>query len=142
MAELAVVGALAVALELRQLADVRVDEGDGSGDHPALTNTNAHLTTALKEEAGIADGRLPGAYKDEAEGHAGCPWRSGIRREGFDAKNKRHPSYADAALRILEVYQAHPPYVATGRFTLAPGKHVNAAQLARLVGAARADAGR
>ena len=44
--------------------------------------------------------------------------------------------YADAALRILEVYQAHPAYVATGRFTLAAGKHVNAAQLARLVEAA------
>ena len=109
MAELAVVGALAAALELRRPDAVRVDEGDGSGDHPALTNTVAHLAAALKEEAGIADGRLPGAYKDENNGHAGCPWRSAIRRGGFDVKNARHPSYEDAALRILEVYQAHPP---------------------------------
>ena len=138
MMQLALVDALGVALELRPL----IDEGDGSGDHPALTNTVAHLAAALKEEAGIADGRMPGAYKDEKDGHAGCPWRSGIRRDGFDVKNKRHPSYADAAVRILEVIQAHPPYVEEGRFTLAAGKHVNAAQLARLVEAARADAGR
>ena len=125
-------------MELRPL----VDEGDGSRDRPALTNTIALLAAALKEEAGIEDGRLAGAYKDEADGHSGCPWRSGIRREGFDAKNLRHPSYAEAALRILEAYQEHPPYVALDRFTLAPGKHVNAEQLARLVEAARADAGR
>ena len=62
--------------------------------------------------------------------------------EGFKLKGGRHPSYADAALRILEVYQAHPPYVEEGRFTLAAGKHVNKEQLARLVEAARADAGR
>ena len=76
-------------------------------------------------------------------GHAGCPWRSGIRREGFEkVKGGRHPSYADAALRILKVYQAHPAYVATDRFTLATGRHVSEKQLARLVEAARADAGR
>ena len=60
---------------------------------------------------------------DEADGHAGCPWRSGVRREGFEkVKGGRHPSHADAALRILEVYQAHPAYIATGRFMLAAGK--------------------
>ena len=123
-------------MELRPL----VDEGDGSRDRPALTNTIALLAAALKEEAGIEDGRLAGAYEDLSDGHPGCPWRSGIRREGFDAKNLRHPSYAEAALRILEVYQQHPPYVANGRFTLATGKHVNKEQLARLVAAARADA--
>jgi hypothetical protein len=80
---------------------------------------------------------------DEAGGHAGCPWRSVIRREGFEhVKGARHPSYADAVRRILEVYQAHPAYVEAGRFTLAAGKHVSAEQLARLVAAARADAGR
>ena len=100
------------------------------------------LPAALRE-AGIADGRVPGVYRDDAGGHGACPWRSGIRRGGFElVKGGRHPSYADAALRILEVYQAHPAYVATGRFKLAAGKHVNAAQLARLVEAARADAGR
>ena len=63
----------------------------------------------------------------------------GGRAQRGSASQRQH---ADAALRILEVYQAHPPYVEEGRFTLAAGKHVNAAQLARLVGAARADAGR
>ena len=109
---------------------------------PAAAPSESRLAATLKEEAGIADGRLPGVYKDEKDGHAGCPWRSGIRRDGFDVKGARHQSHAGAALRILEVYQAHPPYVATGRFTLAAGKHVDAAQLARLVEAARADAGR
>ena len=108
---------------------------------PAAAPSESRLAATLKE-AGIADGRLPGVYKDEKDGHGGCPWRSGIRRDGFDVKNARHQSHAGAALRILEVYQAHPPYVATGRFTLTAGKHVDAAQLARLVEAARADAGR
>ena len=115
----------------------------GPGADPAAAPSESRLAAALTEKAGIADGRLPGAYKDEKDGHAGCPWRSGIRRDGFkDVKGGRHPSHADAALRILEVYQAHPPYVEEGRFTLAAGKHVNARQLARLVEAARADAGR
>ena len=115
----------------------------GPGADPAAAPSESRLAALLKEEAGIADGRLPGVYNDEKDGHAGCPWRSAIRRDGFeDVKGGRHPSYADAALRILEVYQAHPPYVEEGRFTLAAGKHVDAAQLARLVGAARADAGR
>ena len=147
LASLAVVVAVAEAFDGRQPEDVGADEGDGSGDHPALTNTVAGvvhnlLAAALKQEAGIEEGRLPGTYKDEGDGHAGCPWRSGIRREGFKLKGGRHPSYADAALRILEAYQEHPASVAAGRFMLAAGKHVNAAQLARLVEAARADAGR
>jgi hypothetical protein len=101
------------------------------------------LGAALKEEAGIEDGRLPGVYEDAAGGHAGHPWRSGIRRGGFEhVKGARHVSHADAAWRILELYQAHPAYVEAGRFTLGVGKYVNAAQLARLVAAARADAGR
>ena len=108
---------------------------------PAAAPSESRLAAALKE-AGIEDGRLPGAYKDEGDGHAGRPWRSHFRREGFKLKGGRHPSHADAALRILEAYQAHPAYVATGRFTLAAGKHVDAEQLARLVEAARADAGR
>ena len=115
---------------------------------PAAAPSESRLAAALKE-AGIEDGRLPGAYKDEGDGHAGRPWRSHFRREGFKLKGGRHPSHADAALRILEAYQAHPAYAATDRFTLAAGngrvaagKHVNAAQLARLVEAARADAGR
>ena len=108
---------------------------------PAAAPSESRLAALLKE-AGIKDGRLPGAYEDEGDGHGTCPWRSSIRRDGFKLKGGRHPSYADAALRILEVYQAHPDYVATGRFTLAAGKHVDAAQLARLVEAARADAGR
>ena len=75
---------------------------------PPAKKPKCRLAAALKAEAGIADGRLPGAYKDEADGHAGCPWRSGVRRDGFEkVKGGRHPSYADAALRILEVYQAH-----------------------------------
>ena len=135
---LALSDALGAALELRAI----VDKGDGSGDDPAPTNTVALLAAALKQEAGIEDGRLPGAYKDEADGHAGRPWRSHFRREGFKLKGGRHPSHADAALRILEAYQAHPAYVTTGRFMLAAGKHVDAAQLALLVEAARADAGR
>ena len=120
---------------------VRAGEGDDSGDHPAAP-PGSGLAAALKEEAGIEDGRLPGAYKDEGDGHAGRPWRSHFRREGFKLKGGRHPSHADAALRILEAYQAHPAYVTTGRFMLAAGKHVDAAQLALLVEAARADAGR
>ena len=129
---------MVAALDLR-LGDTKVDKADGSGDRSALTLLGA----ALEEEAGIEDGRLPGVYMDEAGGHAGCPWRSGIRREGFEyVKGARHVSHADAARRILEVYQAHPAYVEAGRFTLGAGKHVNAAQLARLVAAARADAGR
>ena len=134
---LALSDALGAALELRAI----VDKGDGSGDDPAPTNTIALLGAALKE-AGIEDGRLPGTYTDEGDGHAGCPWRSSIRREGFTLKGGRHPSYADAALRILEAYQKHPAYAEAGRFMLAAGKHVNAEQLARLVEAARADAGR
>ena len=108
--------------------------------HPLLPPSETRLGAALKEEAGIEDGRLPGVYEDAAGRLIGCPWRSGIRREGFEhVKGARHPSYADAARCILEVYQAHPAYVEAGRFTLAAGKHVNAAQLARLVAAARAD---
>ena len=100
----------------------------------AAPSSESGLAAALRAEAVIADGKVPGVYKDEAGGHGACPWRSGIRREGFKhVKGGRHPSYADAALRILEAYQAHPAYVATGRFMLAAGKHVNAAQLARLV---------
>ena len=98
----------------------------GPGADPAAAPSESRLAAALTEKAGIADGRLPGAYKDEKDGHAGCPWRSAIRRDGFeDVKGGRHPSYADAALRILEVYQAHPPYVEEGRFTLAAGKHAD-----------------
>ena len=123
-------------MELRPL----VDEGDGSRDRPALTNTIALLAAALKEEAGIEDGRLRGVYEDEADGHGTYPWRSGIRRAGFEVKNLRHASRAEASLRILEEYQRHPAYVASDRFELAAGKRVNAEQLARLVEAARADA--
>ena len=84
---------------------------------------------------------MPGVYKDEAGGHGACPWRSGIRREGFEhVKSGRHASCAEASLRVLELLQAHPPFIEKDRFTLAAGRHVNAAQLARLVEAARADA--
>ena len=97
----------------------------------------------MLKEAGIKDGRLPGVFKDEGDGHGTCPWRSSIRRDGLGhVKNKRHASRAEASLRILEVYQGHPAYVESGVFVLAAGKHVNAEQLARLVDAARADAGR
>ena len=39
---------------------------------------------ALLKEFGIEDGRLPGVYEDAADGHGTCPWRSNIRRAGFD----------------------------------------------------------
>ena len=101
------------------------------------------LAAALRDEAGIGTGVLPGVYHSADDGHASCPWRSGIRWEGFEhVKGARHASEAEASLRILEAYQAHPAYVDSGRFTLAAGKHVDAAQLALLVEAARADAGR
>ena len=126
---LTLVGGLDAALELHPLVD-EGDEGDG-------------LLAAALKKAGIKDGRLPGAYEDEGDGHGTCPWRSGIRRDGFEhVTNKRHASRAEASLRILEVYQDHPAYVESGVFVLAAGKHVNAEQLARLVDAARADAGR
>ena len=50
---------------------------------PAAAPSESSLAAALEEEAGIEDGRLPGVYEDAADGHAGRPWRSGIRREGF-----------------------------------------------------------
>ena len=53
-------------------------------------------------------------------------------------KGRRHASCAEASLRVLELLQAHPPFIEKDRFTLAAGRHVNAAQLARLVDAARA----
>ena len=88
----------------------------------------------LEAEAGIECGRLPGVYKDERDGHGTCPWRSGIRREGFEhVKGGRHATGSEASVRVLEVYQWHAPFVAAGRFTLAPGKHVDAELLARLL---------
>ena len=69
-------------------------------------------------------------YEDPGDGHGSCPWRSNVRRAGFDVKGGRHSSWADAALRVLEVYQKHPPFVKTGRFTLAAGNYVSAEQLA------------
>ena len=45
-------------------------------------------------------------YKDEAGGHGGCPWRSGIRRKGFEhVMGGRHASSAEASLRVLELLQ-------------------------------------
>ena len=127
----------------RQKAESPAARKNGPRDHAALTDTVPLLAAALKKEAGIKDGRLRGAYKDDADGHGTCPWRSGIRRDGFEhVTNKRHASRAEASLRILEVYQGHPAYVESDCFVLAAGRHVNAEQLARLVDAARADAGR
>ena len=104
----------------------------------AAPSSESGLAAALRE-AGIADGKVPGAYRD-AGGHSGCPWRSGIRRKGFEhVVGGRHASCAEASLRVLELLQAHPPFIEKDRFTLAAGRHVNAAQLARLVEAARAD---
>ena len=106
----------------------------------AAPSSESGLAAALRAEAVIADGKVPGVYKDEAGGHGACPWRSGIRREGFEhVKSGRHASCAEASLRVLELLQAHPPFIEKDRFTLAAGRHVNAAQLARLVEAARAD---
>ena len=76
----------------------------------AAPSSESGLAAALRE-AGIADGRVPGVYKDEAGGHGACPWRSGIRREGFEhVKSGRHASRAEASLRVLLLLQAHPPY--------------------------------
>ena len=74
----------------------------------AAPSSESGLAAALRE-AGIADGRVPGVYKDEADGHSACPWRSGIRREGFEhVKSGRHASCAEASLRVLLLLQAHP----------------------------------
>ena len=94
----------------------------------AAPSSESGLAAALRAEAVIADGKVPGVYKDEAGGHGACPWRSGIRREGFEhVKSGRHASCAEASLRVLELLQAHPPFIEKDRFTLAAGRHVNAA---------------
>ena len=86
----------------------------------AAPSSESGLAAALRAEAVIADGRVPGVYKDEAGGHGACPWRSGIRREGFEhVKSGRHASCAEASLRVLELLQAHPPFIEKDRFTLA-----------------------
>ena len=109
---------------------------------PAAAPSESRLAALLKE-AGIKDGLLRGVYEDAGDGHGTQPWRSSIRRAGFEhVKGGRHASCAEASLRILEEYQQHPAYVASDRFVLAVGRLVNAEQLARLVDAARADAGR
>ena len=73
----------------------------------AAPSSESGLAAALRAEAGIADGRVPGVYKDEADGHGACPWRSGIRREGFEhVKGGRHVSCAEASLRVLELLLA------------------------------------
>ena len=111
---------------------------------PAAAPSESRLAALLKE-AGIKDGLLRGVYEDGSNGHGTQPWKSSIRRAGFEhVKGGRHASCAEASLRILEVYQGHPDYmyVASDRFVLAVGRRVNAEQLARLVDAARADAGR
>ena len=42
---------------------------------PPAKKPKCRLAAALKAEAGIEDGRLPGVYKDAADGHGTCPWR-------------------------------------------------------------------
>ena len=70
--------------------------------HVLAPSSESGLAAALRE-AGIADGRVPGVYMDEAGGHGACPWRSGIRREGFEhVKSGRHASCAEASLRVGE----------------------------------------
>ena len=79
---------------------------------PPSPSSESQLAAALRDEAGIGTGVLPGVYHSADDGHASCPWRSGIRREGFEhVKGGRHASEAEASLRILEAYQAHPAYV-------------------------------
>ena len=53
-------------------------------EHIVMLAITPRLAALLEAEAGMVDGRLPGVYKDERDGHGTCPWRSGIRREGFE----------------------------------------------------------
>ena len=53
---------------------------------------------------------LAGIGYDATGGHPNDPYRSIIRRTGFELGLRRHATKAQAALRILEAIRDHEPY--------------------------------
>ena len=104
-------------------------------DHTASCDVLREALTA----ASITN--VTGVSRDDSSGHSGKPWRSAVRpteaRGDFQLPPAHHASWAGAVHRILKAYQDNDVRDASGRFLLAPGRTVNAAQLASLVDAAR-----
>ena len=88
--------------------------------------------------------KVAGVNRDASSGHGSRPWRSAVRktdaRGDFELQPAHDASWAGAVHRILKAYQDNDVRDANGRFLLAPGKTVDAAQLASLVDAARQQA--
>ena len=129
--------------------DTRIPELGDNSDDDSLPDPNdddgaTHTNGLTKVLAAAGMTKVAGVNRDDSSGHGSQPWRSAVRktdaRGDFELPPKHHASWAGAVHRILKAYRDNDVRDANGRFLLAPGQTVDAAQLASLVDAARQQA--